>query len=135
MESSVRRTDSSSLSTLIKPGWIADASRCTLSQGDAGQRETTPPINHGGTLSLVHGLRSGITVYFMTNGSHALEGCHGVKCKASGPQLPLDVHQARVTRVRERSYVHLIWARPHYQMTFQLEGLLSQAYGGRTADC
>ena len=52
-----------------------------------------------------------------------LKGLQLVICKADGLKKPLDVHPARVTRVRERIHLHLTWERPHYQTTFPQEGL------------
>ena len=54
-----------------------------------------------------------------------LEGLHRVKCEADGQQLSLDVHQARMTRLREKiyHYLHIMWAGPHYQAAVPLKGL------------
>ena len=66
---------------------------------------------------------NGIILFLIADGSLALKGFHRVKRKADGQQLPLDAHQAGMERVRERIYLHLLWAEPHYQTAFQLEDL------------
>ena len=103
---------------------ITNASRRTLTQGDAGQREGSSALQYGDAFSALHSSRMGVTGLFIGGKTEdaSFDAHHDRVMRVRGRphlffslQTLLDAHQSRVLRVRGR--LHQISSLGHITST------------------